>query len=328
LAAFAMQGCVGEADESQSESGAPKWRLVWSDDFDGDALDTSKWTPEESCWGGGNQERQCYTARPENISVSDGVLHLIAKPESYTGPLYPAHSEDAGDEQATQAYTSGKVITLGKADWTFGRISARIKLPAGQGAWAAFWMMPVENYYGQWPLSGEFDIMEAVNLGTPCEDCPTGTERRTSGALHFGGLQLENTYLYSHSQNPDAVDPTSEWHVYSVEWAEGVVQWFVDDTIFMRLTADDWRTESPLAKGNTNAPLDRPTYAIMNLAAGGNLAEHSNGGGFDPSTFPAEMQVDWVRVEQCEGDETTGQACLSDQPWTGPALGPSSNQAS
>ena len=305
----------------------PIWHTVFFDDFDGEELDRTKWKPEESCWGGGNDERQCYVDRPENIQLKDGVLKLIAKYGEHEGPRLPEGMEGAPGGKASKPYTSGKIRTRRLAYYKYGRISARIKLPEGQGTWPAFWMMPEHDAYGNWPLSGEIDIMEAVNLETPCDDCPNGVERRTSGALHFGGLPPDNTYLFLKTPGEEEIGPSREWRTYSVEWAEGVIQWFVDGKIFMRITAEDWHTKSTLASGREFAPFDQPFYVMLNLAVGGRLAEQSNGGGFDPSSFPAELLVDWVRIEQCRADPETGAPCMSDQAWQGEPKGPWEVQA-
>lgn len=324
LAAMVAGGCsemsLDASDISAGANPQPAWTTVWFDDFEGRELDRSRWAPEESCWGGGNNERQCYTDREDNVRVEDGVLRLIAKKETFEGPLYPDGMPGGG--RATQAYTSGKVRTRGLAGWTYGRFSARMKLPPGQGAWSAFWMMPADDIYGGWPLSGEIDIMEAVNLETPCTECSGGAERRTSGALHFGDTIPGNTYLFQKAQGKPAASPAGEWRVYSLEWGEGVLQWFVDGEMFMRITSDEWYTASPQAEGRPFAPFDQPFYMALNLAVGGNLPEKSNGGGFDPEAFPAELLVDWVRVETCAGDDATGLGCLSRQPWSGELMGP------
>ncbi len=327
LSGVLLQSCGGAADDSDGLT-SQQWETVWVDNFDGDVLDRAKWTPEQSCWGGGNNERQCYTDRPGNVRVDNGVLRLIAQAETYTGPAYPTHYEPLSEEQHSQKYTSGKVITHGIADWRYGRFSARIKLPAGQGPWTAFWMMPTDSVYGGWPLSGEIDIMESVNLETQCDECVNGLERRTSGAIHFGGTRPDNTYLFFKDENEEASSPAEEWHVYTLEWAEGVLQWFVDGKIVMRLTEDEWYTASKAADGNPFAPFDQPFYLNLNLAVGGNLSEYANDGGVDESVFPAEMLVDWVRVEKCAGDMETGLACLSNQKWEGAPFGPSENRAS
>ena len=307
---------------SSYEQTDPVWQTVFFDDFDGDEIDRSKWKPEESCWGGGNNERQCYVDRPENIQVKDGALRLIAIPGEFTGPRLPEGMIGAPDGTETKPYTSGKVRTRGIAYYKYGRVSARIKLPEGQGTWPAFWMMPEHDAYGTWPVSGEIDIMEATNQETYCDECPNDIERRTSGALHFGGKIPDNTYYFLKTSGDGDIGPSREWRTYSVEWAEGVIQWFVDGEIFMRVRSDDWYTDSPLAAGREYAPFDQPFYFMLNLAVGGRLAEEQNGGGFDPASFPAELQVDWVRFEQCREDIATGLACLSDQPWDGILDGP------
>ena len=286
------------------------WVVVWQDNFDGTELDRSKWKPEVSCWGGGNNERQCYTDRIDNVKIESGVLKLIAKPETYTAKLYPDGMKGSPGEDRTQQYTSGKVRTRDIASWKYGRVSARIKLPSGLGTWPAFWMMPADDFYGNWPLSGEIDIMEAVNLGTKCNECPNGIFNRTSGALHFGGLPPNNTYWYQHNEETSKAGPWEEWRVYSVEWGAGLIQWYVDGKIFLQISSDMWYTDSSVGASRSHAPFDQPFYLMLNLAVGGNLAEN-NGGGFDPEAFPAEMLVDWVRVEQCRSDLATGRKCMN-----------------
>lgn len=310
-----------------AQAAEPAWKVIWQDDFEGDSLDRSKWAPEESCWGGGNKERQCYTDRARNIEVSDGALKLKARRERFTGPMYPVSMKSADKSRKFQWYTSGKVTTYDLHDWKYGRFSARIKLPMGQGTWPAFWMMPAGSVYGGWPLSGEIDIMEAVNLATPCDECATGIESRTSAALHFGDEIPDNTYLFSKADEMEGGTPADDWHVYTVEWAKDTIQWFVDGKIFMRITSDQWHTASREAEGRPLAPFDQPFYLILNYAVGGNLAEKSNNAGFDKKSFPSEMMIDWVRVEACDGDRETGKACLSDAPWQGTPMGPWETQA-
>jgi beta-glucanase (GH16 family) len=309
------------ADAPEAGERANSWQTVWLDEFEGDHLDETKWKPEVSCWGGGNDERQCYTARSENVLVDNGVLALKAREEDYTGPRFPEGFPGAPGGEQTQTYTSGKVRTRGLASWQYGRFSARMKLPAGQGTWPAFWMMSEDEAYGTWPLSGEIDIMEAINLETPCEECPGGIERRTSGALHFGSAIPDNTYLYLDSTFDPDIGPSDAWRVYTVEWAEDSMQWFVDGQIFMRIESDAWFTTAPEAARRPHAPFDQPFYLMMNLAVGGNLAEKKNGAGFDPDSFPTELLIDWVKVEQCSGDETA-RACMTQTDWVGEPRGP------
>lgn len=285
------------------------WVFVWGDEFAGAVLDRNKWEPEVSCWGGGNNEHQCYTDRPENIRIEDGVLKLIARPERFRGPSLPQGVEDRGPN-VTRDYTSGKVRTRNKASWKYGRMSARIKLPKGQSTWPAFWMMPEDDVYGSWPLSGEIDIMEAINLGAACDDCDdSDVEIRTSGALHFGKTWPDNEFV-TQSRSLENLRAIDEFHEFALEWGEGKMNWFVDGELFFTATTDDWYTTSVSASENANAPFDQAFHLMFNLAVGGRYPDMNNEKKFNPSSFPNELWVDWVRVYQCKADQETGRACL------------------
>ncbi len=285
------------------------WVRVWSDEFDGDTLDPAKWAAEVSCWGGGNSERQCYTERKRNVEVVNGLLRLVAYPEDFTGPEFPQDWPSRGG-QITQNYTSGKVRTLGLADWKYGRFEARIKLPTGQGTWPAFWMMPAESVYGGWPLSGEIDIMEAVNLGAACSNCEgSTTENRSSGTLHFGGQRPDNVFKGEENTLPAAID---DYYVFAAEWGEGRINWFVNDVHFQSQDISDWFTQAVSKEDNPNAPFDQSFYVMLNNAVGGTYPEDVNERRFEPASFPNQMLIDWVRVYQCEFDGTTGTSCMAD----------------
>lgn len=302
---------VDSSTPSDPEPSANEWELVWQDDFDGEKLDRTKWKPEVSCWGGGNNERQCYTDRPENIEVSDGVLKLKAFEGEHTGKKFPEGISSDATETETRPYTSGKVRTRGIADWKYGRFDAHMKLPDGQGTWPAFWMMPADDSYGSWPLSGEIDILEAVNLGAKCDECEGDEgENRTIAALHFGERPPENKHIPTRYKLPGAPNAKNEYHTFSVEWGEGKIDWYVDGENYFTLTADDWYTGAVSKEENPNAPFDKAFYIMLNLAVGGGLSEDNNEMTFDPDSFPAELLVDWVRVYQCSSDPETGRACM------------------
>lgn len=277
------------------EPPAPGWRLVWSDEFDGTALDPAKWVAAEDCWGGGNQERQCYRPGPANHRVHDGVLDIVARREASTGPAFPADQRTTPDRaraQATKPYTSARLSTAGRASWRYGRIEVRARLPQGQGTWPAIWMLPEDWAYGGWARSGEIDIMEAVNLGEPCAECTGGVENRTLGTIHFGGEPPRNRYITADTAIPGARDG---FHTYAIEWDAERIIWFVDGRRFATRAAHEWHT---LGSDRAGAPFDRPFHLILNLAIGGHLPEGRNRKGVDARDFPKTMTIDWVRVWQ------------------------------
>lgn len=242
------------------------YELVWSDEFDGDRLDTSKWEVMlgdgqsyglPSGWG--NNELQFY--RRENIEVKNGYLIITAKKESYGG----------------KSYTSGRIRTKGKGDWLYGRFEMRAKLPIGRGIWPAFWMLPSSNKYGGWAASGEIDIMEYI-----------GHEpNRVHGTLHYGGTWPQNvnkgsSYTLSNGTFAD------DFHTFALEWEPKRMSWFVDGRVFRR-TSEWYSTNGPYP-----APFDVPFHILINLAVGGNWP-----GAPDASTqFPQQIIIDYVRVYQ------------------------------
>ena len=246
------------------------WRLVWADEFDGDRVDPVKWEfqigtgtdyglPE----GWGNNELQYYTDRQDNAFVADGKLHIVAKKESY----------------GRCSYTSARLRTLGKGDWTYGRFEIRAKLPKGKGIWPALWMLPTDNVYGGWAASGEIDIMELV-----------GHEPNVvHGTLHYGGPWPRNKSSGG-SYRLAGGDFSQDFHVFALEWEPGEIRWFVDGELYLTLT--QWYTEAQGA--SFPAPFDQRFHLLMNVAVGGNWP-----GSPAPTTqFPQEMVVDYVRVYQ------------------------------
>lgn len=286
------------------------WQLVWADDFDGNAIDAERWNLIEDCWGGGNNEQQCYTARPSNVSVEDGALVITARDEDFTGPAWPAHFSGSSfdtTEQATKPFTSAKLTTQGLADWTYGRFEMRARLPQGQGVWPAFWMLPADDRYGGWPEAGEIDILEAVNLGVECDTCEAGGESSILGTLHYGGDGDSSTYTNREIVAPQVLD--GDFHVYGAIWEKGRISWTLDGEVFGTIEASDWYTVS---SDDPEAPFDQPFYLILNLAIGGNWPESTALGGVSIQGFPKQMEIDWVRVWQCEADAATGRGCTGD----------------
>jgi len=285
-------------------SAADGWKLVFSDEFDGAVLDKGKWTAYEDCWGGGNKERQCYTATPENVSVHDGSLNLTARFEQASGPSLALDMRKPGVETpiATKPFTSGKVSTLGNFSLTYGRIEVRAKSPVGQGVWPAIWLLPEKFVYGEWPGSGEIDVMEAVNLGVRCGSCVGGVENNVYGTLHYGSVMHHQSQQKA-MQLPKGSE--GDWHVYRVEWSPDDVTWYLDGKKYNRVKLSNWRDTlqkgDPIAAAIKNAPFDRPFYIILNLAIGGEWPESHDQGGVVLKDYPKSFAVDWVHVYKYDG---------------------------
>jgi beta-glucanase (GH16 family) len=266
---------------------------VWADEFDGTAIDTSKWEHEVDCWGGGNGEDQCYVADAKNSFVEGGFLHLVALDDRPSGRV---SATDASI--VTKGHSSARLRTLGRGDWKYGRIEARARLPYGQGLWPAFWMLPTARVYGGWAASGEIDIMEAVNL-RPGANLVHGT-------LHYGGAWPAN--VNSGTSHEPSSNAWEEFHVYAVEWEEGEIRWFVDETHYATQTA--WRTTA----APFPAPFDEAFHVMLNVAVGGQWPGPPDG----TTTFPQEMTVDYVRVYSCAADPVQGHGCGTSDPSVNP----------
>nr|WP_136251601.1 carbohydrate binding domain-containing protein [Ningiella ruwaisensis] len=296
------------------------WELVWSDEFEGDAIDTNNWTHEINCIGGGNNEKQCYTDSSDNSFVSDGALNIVALPAA---------------EGAAQPYTSARLNTRYKADFKYGRIEMRAQLPSGQGSWPAFWMLPTDYVYGGWPRSGEIDIMEAVNL--KATDPRDGLDQRSIyGTLHYGQAFPNNDQSGVEFKFPEGTNPADDFHTYAIEWEEGEIRWYVDDFLYATqrrteltepapetgnqfITHRGWYTEyidrntGQLEIFWTDAPFDQDFHLILNLAVGGNWPENVNELGIDADAFQngQSFVIDYVRVYECAADPITGKGCAT-----------------
>lgn len=307
---------VGHAAGAESTSpSSVGWKLVFSEEFDGQQLDKSKWTIYRDCWGGGNHERQCYTGRPENISVHDGVLDLSARLETATGPSLSAEMREPGVEPppATKPFTSGKISTKGKFSLTYGRVEVRAKLPTGQGVWPAIWLLPDQFVYGEWPGSGEIDVMEAVNVGVKCADCPGGIQNNVYGTIHYGSV-LHHQWQQQGAQLPKGTE--ADWHTYTIDWAPGRIKWYLDGREYNEIKLSNWRdklqkSSTVIAPSILNAPFDRPFYLLLNFAVGGQWPEGHDLGGVVLKDYPKSFSVDWVHIYQCDKTLTKDGDCIA-----------------
>lgn len=245
------------------------YTLIWSDEFSGNSLDESKWKIRRGGWNASNVQN-CYV--PENVAIADGSLQLTAK---HT-PNYTC-GDNAGNE-FSRDFTSGFVETLGKANWTFGYFEARVKVPASNSTWPAFWMSPEEKEYGTWPASGEIDIFEIKG-----HDMTS-----TYGNAIWGNSITDRTDRKQAYEIQDA----DAWHVYGLEWQIGVLKFYIDGNLYHTIHHFD----EPNA-GTHPQPFDIPYYLRLNIAVGGTYLQAP----FDDAhngidQLPATMEVDWVRV--------------------------------
>jgi beta-glucanase (GH16 family) len=252
---FILPGC----------SSSEEYKLVWADEFDYTGLpDSTKWEydTEGNPHGWGNNEAQFYTtARKENAWVDNGVLKVTAIHESF---------ED-------KSFTSARLISV--ADWKYGKVEVRAKLPKGTGTWSAIWMMPGGWSFndGNWPDIGEIDIMEHVghDLGV------------IHASAHSKDYQWQKNTQKTATVNIDDVD--KEFHSYILEWSPELLKAYVDNQHYFT-----YRNEG---LGIDKWPYDKPYYLILNIAVGGAWGSVQ---GIDVDAFPQTMEVDYVRIYQKE----------------------------
>ena len=254
----------------RTSSRGDEWRLAWSDEFDGPAIDSTKWeyqigTGNPSGWG--NNELEYYTDRSQNSRIEDGKLVIEARNEPYQPPGLP-----------TYTFTSARMRTKNRGDWTYGRFEFRARLPQGKGMWPAIWMMPTDDFYGGWAASGEIDIMEYLGHET----------NKVYGTLHYGA-QWPNNKSSGTSYVLPSGNFCDDFHVFRLEWEPGVMRWYVDDVLYQTQPPPQWYTTVPFP-----APFDKRFHLILNLAIGGNWPGYPNA----TTQFPQRLEVDYVRVYQ------------------------------
>jgi beta-glucanase (GH16 family) len=241
------------------------WKQVWADEFDKDGLpDASKWDydTERNKAGWYNNEKQYYSRdRLENARVANGKLIITALKEKLT------NAADYGG----QAYSSSRMLTRGKASWTYGFFEIRAKFSCGLGTWPAIWMLGTK---GVWPDDGEIDIMEHVGKN---KGQILGSAYSAAYNWNVGTGNTKQTTV------SDACDV---FHNYQLRWDEHQLNIGVDDKYyfqFVNAKDGDYR----------KWPFSNPQYLLLNFAIGGDL-----GGAVDDSIFPVQMEVEYVRVYQ------------------------------
>ena len=250
-----------------ADGGKKKYsKMVWSDEFNSSGLpDSTKWSYDlgDGCpniCGWGNNELEYYTVeRERNARVENGNL------------IIELHNEPFGGRD----YTSARLTSKGKGDWLYGRFEIRAKLPVGKGTWPAIWMLPSDKTYGDWPHSGEIDIMEKVGYDP---DTIVSAAHTLSFNAASGTHKVDNIWVG---------DNDEEYHTYILEWDQDEYRTYVDDRIIFtyKKTGDSY----------AEWPFDKKFHLILNIAYGGNWGGAM---GLEDAALPTRMEIDYVRVYQ------------------------------
>jgi beta-glucanase (GH16 family) len=246
------------------------YKLVWADEFKGRGLpDPAKWSYDTAFnkRGWHNEEKQYYSGpRSKNARLRNGRLVIEAHRERLDPKLFP--------DWGGQAYTSSRLVTRGKASWTYGYFEARAKLPCEVGSWPAIWTL-ADKQNMKWPDDGEIDIMEHVGFDP--------------NVVH----QTIHTKAYNHIQKTQkeaiATIPgvCESFHLYQLHWTPDRIRMGIDGrAIFDYVKPSDAHAEWPF---------NAPQYLILNVAVGGMWGGMK---GIDDKSLPWRMEVDYVRVYQ------------------------------
>ena len=244
------------------------WELLWSDEFNDEELDLTKWNKLNWKPGWVNNELQAYTDRDTNIFLENGHLVLQGNIE----PGYPG-TDYVGNNYVAD-YTSGRVNTDDKFSTTYGRFDIKAKLPAGKGSWPAIWMLGESISSIGWPQCGEIDIMEHVGYD----------QGLVHGSIHT--QDYNHMYGTQKSGSKYVDDVTEAFHVYSLEWSPFYLRYLIDNEPFFFVYND---SNGDFGKW----PFNDPHYLILNLAIGGDWGGVQ---GVSASAFPMKMYIDYVRV--------------------------------
>ena len=235
------------------------YELVWSDEFDYEGLpDETRWGYDTGAGGWGNAELQYYTAG-DNAEVHDGVLTITARKE----------------QKNLAEYTSTRLVSRGKGDWLYGKFEIRAKMPTGKGTWPAIWMLPTDWKYGDWPASGEIDIMEHVGYN---QDTVHGSIHTMSYYHSIGTQKTATTHV-------DGV--SDDFHVYCLEWLPDKIIISVDGEVYFTYQPTKYKS-TPTYK---EWPFDKRFHLLINIAVGGYWGGAQ---GVDEDIWPQTMEVDYV----------------------------------
>jgi beta-glucanase (GH16 family) len=229
---------------------------VWADEFDTPGKPDGSKWTYETGASGWGNQELQYYTKGENVSIADGILTIEARKEDMGGAKY----------------TSTRMVTRNSKDFLYGRFEAKIKVNSVTGCWPAFWMIPTDNAYGSWPKSGEIDILEQVGKD------PQNVHISAHCETYNGANGTPKT---STKNVPTA---TTDFHLYRLDWTPYALRGYVDnEKVFEYVNSNN---------GYSTWPYNKKFFLILNMAVGGSWG----GPTVADAQFPAQMQVDYVRV--------------------------------
>lgn len=251
------------------------YTLVWEDNFEGNMLNRNNWNVEINGTGCGNQELQYYVDNDTTVNVSEGSLEISALRSRYK------HCD----------FISGRINTLGKVEFKYGIVEARICLPkTANGLWPAFWMMGSDIRSIGWPRCGETDILE---MGHSNGIKANASEHLFNGALHWGESNDCHRQTVGDCTNPYSLQD-GDFHIWRVEWTEDSIKMYVDDC------PTPYLDESIDTTTDKFSYFHKPNFILINLAVGGMFPNILNPDGITAlqGSNQATMKVDYVKVYQ------------------------------
>lgn len=287
--------------------------LIFSDDFT--VLDTRVWKHELTLSGGGNWEFEWYVNNRSNSYVKQGVLYLnptltedaIGLQQVMTADIniwggspadectgnqfYGCERNAAASGNYNNPIRSARIRTAQSFSFQYGRVEVSAQLPAGDWLWPAIWMLPTDNSYGNWPCSGEIDIMES--RGNSPAYSPGGNNQFAS-TLHWGPDYSNNRYSLTHAVYNNPTTLTDAFHTYGLYWDNTGLYTYFDNpnnkVLNVNFTSESfWQRgnfpanfNNPWAGRSNAAPFDQEFYFTMNLAVGGTNGYFPDGIGGKP----------------------------------------------
>ncbi|WP_439131568.1 glycoside hydrolase family 16 protein [Polaribacter sp.] len=251
--------------DTRNKSTAKNYELVWEDNFKSKKLDTTKWNRQVEPAGRFNKEWQRYTDSEKNSYIENEQLVLEA---IHTSNVHKINQ-----------YTSARLNTAGKFDFTYGKIIAKIKLPSGKAIWPAFWMLGsnIDENGGDtpWPTSGEIDILELWG---------TNSASVVEANVHYANASGKHTQMGAEGYHLPKGDFSKDFHEFEFEWTNEKMIWSVDGTSYHTLDITDKKYYA----------FHKDFFLLLNIAVGGEIAGYPD----ESTPLPQKMIVDYIKVYQ------------------------------